>query len=307
MRVTQSMLSSNMLRNLSNSYNKMGTLQEQITSGKKITRPSQDPVVAIKGIGYRTDLGKVEQYQRNLGEVNNYLDSSDDALDKVGLALIRVQELVTQASSDTLTPDDRAKIEKEITQIKEQIRDMGNTKVGDKYIFSGTKTSQPLFTDTTLAGETIVIPGGTYLPDAANTSYEAPVNIEVYDGVQITVNTNGYDVFSKVDEMMVQLEADMKDPSKSGKDFDAYLTGIDNNQNLVLGSRADIGARQNRVEMMENRLGTQEVIVTKQLSNNEDIDYEKAITEMISQESIHRATLSVGARIIQPSLMDFLR
>ena len=112
MRVTQSMLSNNMLRNLSGSYNKMAKLQEQINSGKKITRPSQDPVVAIKGIGYRTDLNKVEQYQRNLGEVNNWLDSSDDALDKVGIALHRVQELVTQASTDTLTPDDRTKIEK---------------------------------------------------------------------------------------------------------------------------------------------------------------------------------------------------
>ncbi|MEI4769592.1 flagellar hook-associated protein FlgL [Psychrobacillus sp. FJAT-51614] len=308
MRVTQSMLSNNMLRNLSTSYSKMGTLQEQINSGKKITRPSQDPVVAIKGIGYRTDLGKVEQYQRNLGEVNNWLDSSDDALDKVGIALRRVQELVTQASTDTITPEDRTKIEKEITQIKGQIRDLGNTKVGDKYIFSGTKTLEPLFTDTTLAGENIVPPGGsTYPTDSTITSYESSVNIEVYDGVQITVNTNGYDIFSKIDEMMINLEADLKNPTKAGSDFGPYLSTISDNQNLVLGARADIGARQNRVEMMGNRLGTQEVIVTKQLSNNEDIDYEKVITELITQESIHSAALSVGARIIQPSLIDFLR
>lgn len=305
MRVTQSMLSNNMLRNLSNSYNKMGTLQEQLNSGKKITRPSQDPVVAIKGIGYRTDLGKVEQYQRNLGEVNNWLDSSDDALDKVGIALIRVQELVTQASTDSITPEDRQKIEKEITQIKDQIRDMGNTKVGDKYIFSGTKTLEPLFTNTSLAGAPIATQ--PYPVNPPSTAHNASVNIEVYDGVQITVNTSGYDIFSKIDEMMIKIETDLKDVSSSGSNFSSYLTTISDNQNLVLGARADIGARQNRVEMMENRLGTQEVIVTKQLSNNEDIDYEKAITELITQESIHSAALSVGARIIQPSLVDFLR
>ncbi|MFC4409568.1 flagellar hook-associated protein FlgL [Chungangia koreensis] len=307
MRVTQSMLSNNMLRNLSSSYNKMGMIQEQINSGKKITRPSQDPVVAIKGIGYRTDLGKVEQYQRNLGEVNNWLDSSDDALDHVGLALQRVQELVTQASTDSVTTDDRKKIQAEITQIKDQIRDLANTKVGDKYIFSGTKTLEPLFTDTTLAGEPIVAAGTAYPAAPANTSYEGSVNIEVYDGVQITVNSNGYDMFSKIDEMMVSLEAELLDTTKSGSDFDNYLSSISGNQDLVLESRADIGARQNRVEMMGNRLSTQEVVVTKQLSNNEDIDYEKAITELISQESIHRAALSVGSRIIQPTLMDFLR
>ncbi|SEM32990.1 flagellar hook-associated protein 3 FlgL [Paenisporosarcina quisquiliarum] len=295
MRVTQSMLSNNMLRNLSGSYNKMATLQEQINSGKKITRPSQDPVVAIKGIGYRTDLNKVEQYQRNLGEVNNWLDSSDDALDKVGIALHRVQELVTQASSDTLTPDDRTKVEKEITQIKEQIRDMGNTKVGGKYIFSGTNTNSPLHD------------GTNFLTTATAPGVNKDVNIEVYDGVEITVNTKGLDLFQNIDAMITGLETDLKDPSKSGNDFDKYLTLKSDNEEAVLAARADIGARQNRVEMMENRLGAQEVIVTKQLSNNEDIDYEKVITEMITQESIHQAALSVGAKIIQATLVDFIR
>ncbi|QUG40789.1 flagellar hook-associated protein FlgL [Psychrobacillus sp. INOP01] len=295
MRVTQSMLSSNMLRNLSTSYNKMSTLQEQINSGKKITRPSQDPVVAIKGIGYRTDLNKVEQYQRNLGEVNNWLDSSDDALDKVGSALHRVQELVTKASTDTLTPDDRQKVEKEITQIKEQIRDLSNTKVGDKYIFSGTNTNSPLHD------------GTNFVTAQTAPGVNNDIDIEVYDGVEITVNTKGLDIFQQIDEMMVGLEADLKDTSKSGKDFEKYLTLKSDNEKVVLAARADIGARQNRVEMMEDRLSAQEIIVTKQLSANEDIDYEKAITEMITQESIHRAALSVGARIIQPTLTDFLR
>ncbi|MFB5085907.1 flagellar hook-associated protein FlgL [Psychrobacillus sp. PGGUH221] len=293
MRVTQSMLSNNMLRNLSGSYNKMAKLQEQINSGKKITRPSQDPVVAIKGIGYRTDLNKVEQYQRNLGEVNNWLDSSDDALDKVGIALHRVQELVTQASTDTLTPDDRTKIEKEITQIKEQMRDMANTKVGDKYIFSGTNTNSPLHD------------GNQFLTTAPGVNKD--VNIEVYDGVEISVNTKGLDIFQNIDTMITGLEADLKDPNKTGKDFDQYLTLKSDNEKAVLAARADIGARQNRVEMMENRLGAQEVIVTKQLSNNEDIDYEKVITEMVTQESIHQAALSVGAKIIQATLVDFIR
>lgn len=289
------MLSTNMLRNLSNSYNKMATLQEQINTGKKITRPSQDPVVAMKGIGYRTDLGKVEQYQRNLGEVNNWLDSSDDALDKVGSALQRVQELVTKASTDTLTPDDRQKIENEITQIKEQIRDLGNTKVGGKYLFSGTNTNSPLHD------------GTNFLTTATAPGVNNDVNIEVYDGVEITVNTKGLDIFQKIDDMMIGLEKDLQDSNMSGKDFDKYLTLKSDNEKFVLAARADIGARQNRVEMMEDRLGAQEIIVTKQLSSNEDIDYEKAITEMITQESIHRAALSVGARIIQPTLTDFLR
>src|SRR6185437_14098323 len=98
MRVTQSMLSNNMLRNLSTSYNKMGKLQDQISTGKKVNRPSDDPVVAMKGMGYRMQVDKISQYQRNLGEVHNWLDSSDDALDKVGQTMHRAKELVTSAA-----------------------------------------------------------------------------------------------------------------------------------------------------------------------------------------------------------------
>ena len=145
MRVTQSMLSNNMLRNLSTSYNKMGKLQEQINTGKKVNRPSDDPVVAMKGMGYRMQVDKVAQYQRNLGEVNNYLDSSDDALDKVGQAMHRAKELVTSAANGTMTPEDKEKVQSELEQLRKHIQDMANTKVGDKYIFSGTKTATPLY------------------------------------------------------------------------------------------------------------------------------------------------------------------
>ena len=77
--------------------------------------------------------------------------------------------------------------------------------------------------------------------------------------------------------------------------------------NNIVNARAELGARMNRLELVENRLSEQEVIATQTMSQNEDIDYAKAITELITQESLHRAALSAGARIIQPSLVDFLR
>ncbi|SDM43176.1 flagellar hook-associated protein 3 FlgL [Psychrobacillus sp. OK028] len=297
MRVTQSMLSNNMLRNLSTSYSKMGNLQNQINTGKKVNRPSDDPVVAMKGIGYRTALDKVEQFQRNIGEVNNWLDSSDDALDKVGSALHRANELAIQAANGTTTPDDRAKIEAELDQLRQHIQNIANTKVGDKYIFSGTKTTTPLY-DKNIHGASGFPPTST---DPANpTSYQKDVDIEVFDGITLKVNTNAIDVFKNIDQMFQDIQA-------GTVDFNSAIGNIDKQMNSLLTTRADIGARQNRVELMDNRLQSQSVIATKQMSENEDIDYEKSITEMITQESIHRAALSVGARIIQPSLVDFLR
>lgn len=310
MRVTQSMLSGNMLRNLSNSYSKMSKLQNQINTGSKISRPSDDPVVAVKGIGYRTSLNKVEQYQRNMNEVNNWLDTSDDTLDHVGIALIRVQELVTNAASDSNTDEDREKIKSEIDQIKLQIRDLANTKVGEKYLFSGTNTLDPVYGDgPTFAGQPLIDGGASVIANGitAGTGYKNSVQIEVYDGVNLNVNTNAVEMFAKIDDLLSGIQNDLATAGTGGTAIGNRLSEISNAQNMVLENRADIGARQNRVEMMINRLATQEVVVTKQLSDNEDIDYEKAITELITQESIHQAALSVGARIIQPSLVDFIR
>lgn len=272
----------------------MGKLQEQLTTGKKVNRPSDDPVSVMKGMGYRMQVDKVAQFQRNMGEVHNWLDNTDDALDKVGSALKRANELVVNGSTDTMTKEDREKLQSELTQLQEQIRDLANTKVGNKYLFSGTKTNEPLYKD------------GIYQGNA--NGYDQKVVIEVFDGITLDVNTSGA-IFEKIDEEFDKLTGliNNNNPNLSQEDFDKAIAGIQGQLDEVLTIRADLGARQNRAEMMDDRLDTLEVSSKKQMSDNEDVDYEKAITEMITEEAIHRAALSVGARIIQPSLVDFLR
>lgn len=292
MRVTQSMLSNNMLRNLSNSYNKMGKLQEQIATGKKVNRPSDDPVSVMKGMGYRMQVDKVQQFQRNMGEVHNWLDNTDDALDKVGSALKRSYELVVNGSTDTMTKEDREKLRSELEQLQAQIKDLANTKVGNKHLFSGTKTKMPLYDkDGNLNTDT----------------NQEEVLIEVFDGVTLPVNIKGEELFEGINKAFNELYEEIDDNTNDQAAYDKAIESIQGQLDAVLIVRADLGARQNRAEMMEERLASLELSSIKQMSDNEDVDYEKAITEMITEESIHRAALSVGARIIQPSLVDFLR
>lgn len=85
------------------------------------------------------------------------------------------------------------------------------------------------------------------------------------------------------------------------------VPGLDKLYEDVLSARADVGARQNRIEMMTNRLSSHEINITKRLSENEDVDYAETITKMVTAESIHQAALAVGARIIQQTLVDFIR
>ncbi|WAA12026.1 flagellar hook-associated protein FlgL [Fervidibacillus halotolerans] len=297
MRVTQSMLSNNFLRNVSNSYGKLGKLQDQLASQKKITRPSDDPVVAMLGLGYRTELNRVQQFSRNIGEVNNWLDSTDDAITHGVKVLQRIRELVVQASNGTYEESQREAIAVEVKELKEQLKTIGNTQVGGKYIFNGDKTNER--------------PDGEFS--------DGEIQIEVFSGITIPVNTSGKELFgdllteddpsTAVDESgtLARLIATLEDPDATDEEIGNFLGEIDGEIDRFLKIQAEVGAKQNRVEMMEDRIASQEVIATKILSENEDIDMEKVITELITQESIHRAALSVGARIIQPTLMDFLR
>ncbi|MER1998197.1 MAG: flagellar hook-associated protein FlgL [Lysinibacillus sp.] len=297
-RVTQSMLSTNMLRNLNTSYSKMSKLQDQINTGRKFTRASDDPVAAVKGMDYRVQLDKIGQFTRNTNEMTAWLDTTDSTLSEVTNSLTRVQELITQAANDTNTEDERKKIAVEIDQIQRQIRDLANTQVGGKYIFSGTHTHSPLFEE-----DAITLP-------TDKTGLNESIEFEVGDGIYMRANTPGYELFKGIDEMLTKVldpAGGLQDATITGDAIGSFLTDIQNSVSNVLDVQSTIGANQSRLETVQNRLSILEINVTKQMSENEDVDYSKAITEMTTQESIHQAALSVGAKIIQQTLVDFIR
>ncbi|MFD1361685.1 flagellar hook-associated protein FlgL [Lentibacillus salinarum] len=294
MRITQSMLSNNMLNHMSSSYSKMNTYMEQLSTGKKINRPSDDPVIAMKGMGYRTEVTKVEQFQRNTNEMHTWMDNSDAALDKATQTLQKMRELAVQASNDTYDAEERQNMKEEVEQLQEHFVDIANTNVNGKYIFNGTET------DT----RPVTVNEDGSLNVSVNST---PVNIEIIKGTKLQANVDATELFDEelfntdIPDFMSALE------NNDQAAVEDSIDTLDENINNIINARADLGARMNRLELVENRLGEQEITATKTMSENEDIDYEKVITDLISQESVHRAALSTGARIIQPTLVDFLR
>ncbi|GAA0428450.1 MAG: flagellar hook-associated protein FlgL [Bacillota bacterium] len=289
MRITQSMLSNNMLRNLSNSYAKLDQYMDQVSTGKKINRPSDNPVIAMKGINFRSQVNEAEQYMRNTGEVHNWMDNSDAALDKATQTMQKLRELAVQASTGTYDEEERENIKKEAEQLKEHLINIANTQVNGKYIFNGTNTTEPPYDATNGFN--------------ANTD---PIKIPVAAGTELQANVNGEEVFGnelfdKIDTFIENLGND----NQAG--IGASIEDLDTGINQIVNARADLGARMNRLELVENRLSEQEIIAKKTMAENESVDYEEAITNLITQESLHRAALSAGSRIIQPSLIDFLR
>ncbi|BAC14462.1 flagellar-hook associated protein 3 [Oceanobacillus iheyensis HTE831] len=293
MRVTQSMLSNNMLRNLTNSNAQMNKYMEQLYTGKKITKPSDDPVVAMKGIGYRSELVRVEQYQRNTSEVNNWMDNSDSALDQATSAMQRLRELAVKANNGTNSEDELQSILQEANELKGHLTDIANTNVNGKYIFNGTNTDTPPVT----------------VDEDGNITTEfqdSDVVIEVSAGTKIKANVDGGEAFGGDPDLFTAVD-NFIDNLESGENLDESIGELDTGINQIINSRAELGARMNRLELIENRLSEQEIVATQTMSDNEDADYAETITKLITQESLHRAALSAGSRIIQPSLLDFLR
>ncbi|MEN3777664.1 flagellar hook-associated protein FlgL [Priestia megaterium] len=293
MRVTQGMLAANSLKQISNSYNKLETLQNQLSTGKKINRPSDDPVVATKGMAYRSNLSEVNQYKRNLTEAQSWFDSSESGLEQVNSILQRTKELVVQGLNGTNESDDRQAIAREIEQLKLDYMQVGNTQVAGNYIFNGVNVGAPPISENASG----IIESNINLD---------PFSVEVSKGIQLRVNIHPENIFGQgaFDLMKNVQTAFEQNDVNSLKDLS---TQVDTQLSTLLAERSELGARSNRLELIENRLDSQEITATKMLSNNEDADIEKVITDLTVQESVHRAALGVGAQIIQPTLLDFLR
>ncbi|WP_342540895.1 flagellar hook-associated protein FlgL [Heyndrickxia sp. FSL K6-6286] len=292
MRVTQSMLSNNFLNNMGKSYEKMGKITEQMYTQKKITRPSDDPVVAMKGVFYRTNLKEVEQFKRNFTEAHNWIDNTDAALDQATKVMQRIRDLTLQAANGTLDGAERNAVGKEVEQLRDQLAEIGNTKVGDKFLFNGTDTTNAPVVDVT------TIPADV----SQNTN---PVKLELSKGSYIQVNTENpltSDIFDQLNQLIDKL-----DPNNTNPNFDSDLGNLDAGINKILNARSTLGARSNRIELMEDRIDQQGINATSMMSKNEDADMEKVITDLVTQEAVQRASLGMGARIIQPTLLDFLR
>lgn len=295
MRITQTMLQDNMLRNLFASQREMDKYMTQIYTGKKIRRPSEDPIIAMRGINLRTELTEIEQYQRNASGVWKWMDHADDALDKATKVLQRMEELAVQAANDPMTQTERESIAREVEELRDQLVDIANTNISGRYIFNGTDTDH----------KPIIKQEDSWVLDKRNGRNEE-VQIEIAKGITIPVNIDpdmvfGEGLFEDLDDYITALRNDDQAA------INESIEKINQRMTDVVQGRAELGARMNRLELIEDRLEQQSIIAKDLMMTNEGVDFEEAVTNLLTQEVIHRAALASGAKIIQPSLVDFLR
>lgn len=272
----------------------MDKMQNQLSSGKKISKPSDDPVGVAYALRLRNNLVENEQYLKNVEDATSHLEATETALDEVGEVLKRIKELTVQGASGTNNAESRDAIRREVKELREHLFNVANTQFGGKYLFSGTATDTATYTDA--------------FGNWSNRNYSS-INYEVGVGVKVPINLTADMVFEDAGGSVFQslsgLEADLT--AGNGALIAGRLAEIEKWFDKGNAARAEIGARVNRLEFAKSRIENNTLNFTDLLSKTEDADMAKLITDFKVQENVYRASLASGAKIVQPTLIDFLR
>lgn len=303
-RVTNSMLINDLRRNLNTNMRNMETYNRQLATGRKINLPSDNPGGLIKSLRLRTNLVEGEQYLANIDEAISFMETTDSAADNIGQILNRIRELMVKAAHGTNDEGAEGAIADEIRQLNGQLAMIANTTHGTKHIFAGTNvTEEPFQGDIddidniqwTGNNESVDIEIAVGITMGINTTDEAMNNFFAGDGAA------NRGIFKLIDDIAEKVEnSDFEGVSEELANIDAKIDDL-------LSTRSKIGAKVNRLELQQSRLESTQVSYTGLLSKNEDADMAEVIINLKMQENVYRASLAAGARIIQPSLVDFLR
>jgi len=197
MRIADSTMTYNFLSSLNKSEQRQNDIQTQLSDGKAIHTPSDDPVKTVRSLRNTTDLSMNTQYTQNIQDAQSWMTSTDGAMSSLSSVMIKANELVTSAD-DTKTPDEMRTIGTQVDQLINQMVDIGNTKVGDRYIFGGQDDSTEPFTETTVKDPNSDKTQQVVVYNGNDNKISMPITQGVANPMQDSVNLTGADIFGPV-------------------------------------------------------------------------------------------------------------
>lgn len=312
MRVTGNMLSSNLLGNLYTNLKSLNKYQNQISANRKILRLSDDPVGAVSSFQIESDINKSEQMSKNISDAQSWLTQTETSLSDINSLLTRAKELVVSAGNGTYTSEQRTAIKEELQELQTHFVDLANTKFVGKYIFGGYNTTSQPFTlneDGTLSYNSITdIANATDSEIQAEKSQIRQYNVSTttkfdvsISGIQL-VGVGDENIYNLFDGLINCIEND----DVTGE-IASYGEKFSNAQSKILTLLSDVGGRQTGLDIMAARYESENINLNELYTKVAGIDQAEVITQEKMAENTYNAALQVGAKIIQNSLVDFLR
>ncbi len=300
-RVTQSSIQSGSLHHLNKRLSAQATLHEQLASGKRVNRPSDDPAGSVDIMRIRSQQRADTQYGRNVNNAISWLVTIDDTLTTVSSRLTQARTLVLQgANTGAMGENQRDAIANEIEAIGEALVGLANTSYNGRFVFAGTSSAEAAFmvSEDPVTGEKVY----------AHTGFPgSSVERRVADATSLRIDSDGAHVFGEGANSVFALMDQIAQDLRAGLDSSGYVPQIDAISSRVLQEAGRVGSRVNQATEAKEAILDRSVTLAGQLQDVEEIDTPTALIELSTLETAYQIALASTARVLQPSLLDHLR
>jgi flagellar hook-associated protein 3 FlgL len=294
MRVNEQQVVNDLLYSLGQDRQSIDQLQEQISSGKVVNSPSDDPTLNQRLMLLQDQVNQNTTYTDNAQYAEGFLTMQESSLGSAVSTLTNIKTMMLSAANDS-NPQDLQNYGTQLGQYITQLVDLSNSKYGSKYIFGGTQTtSQPFFMNS----------GGTSVstnPNGIDGALKIDVGFQISEQYNVTGQEafNGGQMFNDLIAIQTKLAAGTS-PTASD------LTTVDNYLNSMVSSNAKAGAMLNRMQLIQSQISSQTQSLQSTMSNLGDTDVASAVVKMQQQQTALNAALQTGAQLIKLSLVNFL-
>lgn len=277
--------------NLGNITEELYKANKVVSTQKRITDLSDDPVGLTQVLNIKSSLSNIEQLGRNINLGKSWLIASESALSNVQDLISDAKVLCVQMATATTSSEARASAAETVQNTLEEIVSLANTELNGRYIFAGSETDTAPFSQ-----------GGTYNGD------NNPFTVKIGRGATVQVGSDGEAVFQASGDDIFQTFSDLKAALEGNNvsGIQAAMSKLDDHFNHISTKISDIGSKMIRMEIKENIFQDLNLTNTDRLSNIEDADIAEAIIDLKSKELAYQAALASSARIIGLSLVDYL-
>jgi flagellar hook-associated protein 3 FlgL len=308
-RVTQQMTAANLLANINQALDRIDTTQQELSTGKRINQPSDDPYGTSLALQLNNQLANLTSYSNNVTDGTGWTQATNSALTNITNSVQRIRELTVSAANGTQTQADMQASAAEVNQLIDEIKQDANSQYNGQYVFSGAATGTAAYQ----AG--ISVPPGTSDPYGGDTGQ---VTRTIGPNTSLAINANLSEVLGSGqtvsgqpagDNLLLNTLRNIADDMQSGNS--AALSGtdlgqLDKNFNSLTGLTAGLGATTDRLNMAASRIESLQASETQALSDTQDADMAQTEINYSTQQAALTAALQAGAHIVQQSLMDFL-
>jgi flagellar hook-associated protein 3 FlgL len=289
---------SSTLANVQKSTSNMSRLQEQISTGKKVNRASDDPAGARKILSLRSEDLRLDQYASNIQTATQSLDFSAAALSNTSDILQRITELTMQGVNGATDQSGRTIIANEINQLLETIMQSANSQRLGRYTFAGTETTtEPFVAARNSSGN---------ISSVAYKGNRETIQYNVGPNTNTTVNLTGDEVFmqTRLFDTIVKIRENLLDGAITFATNE--LTNLDNASQNILNSIAKAGGISSTLELTGNRIDDTKLSLQEVLASAESADIAELVLKLTEQQSIFEASLSSGSYIFKTSILNYI-